>query len=309
MKIIFFGSDDFAGENLRKLIEEGFSVLACVTQPDRPAGRGLKVVPSPIKAMAQEKKIPVFQPEDLKDQNFLEQLEGFQADLFIVIAYGKILPPAVLKTPKMFCINVHGSLLPAYRGAAPINRAIINGDGQTGFSIIKINTKMDAGEIIVQEKMTIHDDDTAQDLRERMARQSAVCLCRTVNQLEVGAFSLTPQDESSVTLAPKLTKELGHIDWKRSALEIHNLARGLLPWPAAYTLYKGKTLKVLKTALVPDAADAEPGKVLRVTKEGIFVACGKNSLLLTRVHPESGKPMDAASFAAGHKVQPGTCFE
>ena len=309
MKIVFFGSDDFAAENLQKLIDDGFLISACVTQPDRPSGRGLKVIFSPIKIIAAGNNIPLLQPEDLKDQKLLGQLAAFQADLFVIIAYGKILPSVVLKLPKLFCINVHGSLLPKYRGAAPINWAIINGDPETGFSIIKMNSKMDAGEIIVQEKMKIRNDDTSSILRERMARQSAVCLGRTITQLTAGKFTLTSQDESKVTLASKMDKELGHIDWKKSATEIYNLVRGLLPWPVAYSLYKGKTLKIFKTTIVSAANSSEPGTISQIKKNGILVSCGKDALLLVHVQPESGKPMDAASFAAGHKVQPGTRFE
>jgi len=309
MKIVFFGSDDFAAENLKRLLEENFFVVACVTQPDRPSGRGLKVIASPIKVISQEKKIPVLQPEDLKDTKFLTQLKNFQADLFSVIAYGKILPASVLKIPKLFCINVHGSLLPKYRGAAPINWAMINGEKETGFSIIKMNTKMDAGEIIAQEKMAISDEETSQTLRERMAKQSAECLCRTVKELEKGKFSLNSQDEKKVTFAPKLDKELGKIDWKKPAGEVHNLVRGLLPWPAAHAIYKGRVLKVLQTKVVPQTPPQPSGTILQINKEGIFVSTEKDTLLLQQVHPESGKPMSAYSFSVGHGVKVGSRFE
>lgn len=313
MKIIFFGSDDFAAENLQRLLAEGFSVAACVTQPDRPAGRGLKVIFSPIKVIAQEHKIPVFQPDDLKDAKFLDALRSFQADLFIVIAYGKILPSAVLDIPKIFCVNVHGSLLPKYRGAAPVNWAIIKGEKETGFSLIRMNTKMDAGEIIVQEKMNIGPDETSQTLRERMAKQSAICLCRTIKDIADGKFSLTKQDEKAVTLAPKLTKELGQIDWQKPAGEIHNLVRGLLPWPGAYTLYKGRTVKLLQTqkvGTVPTYLVAgKPGSIVLIDKSGILVATGQGPILIQKIQPESGKPMDAYSFAIGHKLTLEAKFE
>lgn len=308
MKIIFFGSDDFAAENLRQLLNENFSVVACVTQPDRPSGRGLQVMASPIKQIAQEQKISFLQPEDLKDPKFLEQLKDFQADLFVIIAYGKILPSVVLKIPQMFCVNVHGSLLPKYRGAAPINWAIIDGAKETGFSLIKMNPKMDAGEIIVQEKMSIADDETAQSLRGRMAKASARCLCRTIKDIVDGRFSLTAQNQNDVSFAPKLSKELGHIDWNKSAQEIHNLIRGLLPWPGAYTSYQDKIFKILQSAVVCQEFSQPPGTILTITKEGIVVATSKDALVLKAVHPQSGKAMPAYAFAVGQSFSVGSCF-
>ncbi|MCB9771385.1 MAG: methionyl-tRNA formyltransferase [Candidatus Omnitrophica bacterium] len=309
MKIVFFGSDDFAGESLQSLLAEKFSVVACVTQPDRPSGRGLQIIASPIKTIACESNIPVFQPDHLNEELFLSQMRRLGADIFVVIAYGKILPPVVLKIPKVLCMNVHGSLLPKYRGAAPVNWAIMNGDIETGFSIIKMSPKMDAGEIIVQEKMLIGHDETSQSLRGRMAKASAQCLCRTIQQIAAGQLTLTPQDENTVTLAPKLTKELGRIDWNRSAQEIHNLIRGLVPWPAGYTQYHGKLLKILKTTVMNQSASQLPGTVINITKQGIFVATGKNILVLEHVHPESGKPIAAHAFALGQRLQIGSSFK
>ncbi len=305
MKIIFFGSDDFAGENLKHLLAEKFAVVACVTQPDRPSGRGLSVLASPIKTMALANAIPVLQPEDVRGTEFLDQLKSFKADLFVVIAYGKILPAAVLKIPRLFCLNVHGSLLPQYRGAAPINWAIIKGDKETGFSIIRMNSKMDAGEIITQERMIITDGENSQSLRERMAQQSALGLGRTVKDISLGKFSLHPQDESLVTFAPKLSKELGHIDWNKPAKDIHNLVRGLLPWPAAYTTYGGKMLKILQSAVSEKVGTDPtfPGTIVRISKEGIFVETGKQVLRLEQVHPESGNAMPAYAFAVGKHLQ------
>ncbi len=309
MKIIFFGSDDFAAENLRQLLEQGFCVVACVTQPDRPSGRGLQVVASPIKQIAQEKRISVFQPEDLRDVKFLDGLKNLAADLFVVIAYGKILPSSVLKIPKIFCINVHGSLLPKYRGAAPINWAIINGEKETGFSLIKMSPQMDAGEIIVQQKMPILSDETAQSLRVRMAKESGACLCQTIRKIALGKFVLTAQDPKEVTVAPKLTKLLGCIDWHKSAEQIHNLVRGLLPWPGAFVSYQGKAVKILKTAVVLQEFLQTPGTILAITKEGVSVATGKDVLLLKEVHPQSAKPMSAHAFAVGQRLKVAAVFK
>lgn len=306
MKIIFFGSDDFAAENLMRLLEEKFAVAACVTQPDRPSGRGLQVIASPIKIIARDHNIPILQPENLRDEDFLKGIKSFGADLFVVIAYGQILPSLVLKMPKIFCINVHGSLLPKYRGAAPVNWAVINGDKETGFTIMKMSPKMDAGEIIVQEKLNIGDDETSESLRARMAKASAKRLCRTINDIGGGRFNLKPQNEAEVTLAPKLTRELGRIDWDKSATEIHNHVRGLLPWPVAYTSFQGKILKVLQTSVDASTTSGTPGTILLITKKGITVATGQGALVIQQVHPESGKPMPAHAFALGQRLQPGS---
>ena len=309
MKLIFFGSDDFAAVNLNGLLAAGFEVVACVTQPDRPQGRGLKVLSSPVKEIALKHRIPLLQQENLKDSVFFDDLKAFDSDLFVVIAYGKILPAEVLQIPRLFAVNVHGSLLPRYRGAAPINWAIINGDAETGISIIRMNTKMDAGEIIAQEKIPIRDDDTSITLRAKMADLSSRCLCRAIPLLEKGTLAFTRQDEQSVTFAPKLSRELGQIDWQKPAAQIHNLVRGMLSWSAAYTFYKKKMLKLLETSVVAAGPPAQPGEVVTISKEGISVATGSGHLLVKTVHPESGKPMSAQNFAAGHQLKAGDRFE
>lgn len=308
MKIIFFGSDDFAAENLKRLLDEKFSVVACVAPPDRPSGRGLKVVFSEVKSLARSANIPVLQPENIRDKEFLGRINEYGADLFIVIAYGKILPAALLAVPKIFCINVHGSLLPKYRGAAPINWAIINGEKETGFSIIKMSPRMDAGEIIVQDKMTIGDDENAGQMRERMAKASAVTLCATIKNIAAGKLKLISQDESRVTSAPKITKDLGKIDWAKPAVEIHNLVRGLWPWPGAQTSIKGKKLKIVRSSVVEHNISHHPGSILEISRDGISVATGQGALILREVHPESGKIMPAASYAAGQRLKAGENF-
>ncbi len=314
MKIIFFGSDDFALVNLERLLKSGHEVVACVTQPDRPRGRGLNVVASPIKERALEHKIVCFQPEDLKDNIFLLQVKSFKADLFVVVAYGKILPQEVLALPYLCAMNVHGSLLPKYRGAAPIHWAVIHGDEETGVSIIKMNAALDAGDIFAQAKIKIEKNDTSATLRQKMAVLGADLLVNTINTLEKNTYTLMAQDRSKVTLAPKLTKELGHIDWTNSATAIHNLARGLLPWPGAYTFFEGKQLKILETEVLvetpggPDAsvgAAQAPGSITEIRPEGIVVAAKGGKLLVKKVHPESSKEMDAKSFTLGYKLMPG----
>ena len=306
MRIVFFGSDDFAAVNLEKLIALKYDVVACVTQPDRPKGRGMKVRVSPIKQLARENNIEVSQPEDIKDNAFQDQLKSFDAGLFVVIAYGKILPAEVLDIPNICAINVHGSLLPKYRGAAPVNWAIIHGDIETGVSVIKMNEKMDAGDILWQERIAIEEEDTSATLRVKMARLSADALLRAIDSLEKGDCVMRVQDENQVSFAPKIMKDFGHIDWTQLAMDIHNLVRGLLPYPAAYTYYNNKRLKVLETCVREKEDNLQrEGEVIEITKEGVVVSCGKGALVLKRVHLESAKPMDAKSFVLGHKMTSG----
>jgi len=305
MRIVFFGSDDFAAVHLNKILESNHDVVSCVTQPDRPKGRGMKVAESPIKAIAVSKKIPLLQPATLKDEALLSQLKDLNADVFVVVAYGKILPEDVLSIPKIFCVNVHGSLLPKYRGAAPINWAIINGDTETGVTVMKMSPILDAGEIILQAKMAIGPEDTASALRERMAQLGAVTLIEGLDDIAQGKHKLLRQDLALVSYAPKLTKELSHISWTEPALKIHNLVRGLQPWPGACTNLGIKMVKVLQTR-VSDVHLQSPGTIITVSKDGVTVAAGKGSVVLLKVQPESGKPMDAKSFVAGHKLAAGS---
>lgn len=309
MKIIFFGSDDFAAVHLQELIASGHQVVACVTQPDRAKGRGLEVVASPIKTIAVEAKIPVFQPTDLKTESFISEMKTLTCDLFVVIAYGRILPAELLQVPYICAMNVHGSLLPKYRGAAPINWAVINGDKETGISIIKMNAQMDAGDIFAQARMPIEKSDTSATVRAKMAGLGKKILLKTIDSLEKNTYTLTVQDRDAVTLAPKLTKELGKIDWNKSAVALQNLIRGLFPWPGAYTQYQGKILKILEAEAVNgDINGKQPGEVLEIKKDAVIIATGEGALALKQVQPESAKVMDIKSFIAGHKVGTGTHF-
>lgn len=310
MKIVFFGSDDFAAVHLQELIAFGHQVVACVTQPDRAKGRGLEVVASPIKTIAVEAKIPVFQPTDLKTEFFISELRALKCDLFVVIAYGRILPAELLQVPYICAMNVHGSLLPKYRGAAPINWAVINGDKETGISIIKMNARMDAGDIFVQARMPIEKNDTAATVRVKMAQLGKKILLKTIDSLEKNTYTLTVQDQAAVTLAPKMTKELGKIDWNKPAVAIQNLIRGLFPWPGAYTQYQGKILKILEAEAVnADIKGKRPGEVIEIKKDALVVVAGDGGLALKQVQPESAKVMDIQSFVAGHKIAVGYCFD
>jgi len=310
MNLIFFGSDDFAATNLERLVKLPHKILACVTQPDKPRDRHLKVTALPVKETALKYSLPILQPETIGDHDFIDKLQSYAADLFVVIAYGKILPVKILSIPKKFCVNVHASLLPKYRGAAPINWAIINGDQITGVSVMKMNAKMDAGEIISQREIRIDPHDTSSTLRLRLAQAGTELLPETIKLIEKNTFQLTPQNEAEATYTKKLTKELGRIDWSDSAVNIHNRVRGLVPWPGAYTHYKRKILKILETQIVEaQAKQSQPGQIVQISKQGMDVAAGTGILRVGKVHLESSKVMDAHSFIVGHKIAMGFSFK
>lgn len=304
MRVVFFGSDDFAAAHLKDLIPSEFAVVGCVTQPDRPKGRGMKMNVSPIKEVAQEHDIRVLQPLDLKEGAFLQDLRELAADVFVVIAYGRFLPAELLQMPPQGAINLHPSLLPLYRGAAPINWAIIRGETMTGISIIRLNARMDAGDVIAQTEVTITPDDTAPTLREKMIPLGSTLLRETIARLQRGECVGRPQDPDRVTLAPKLNKTDGTIDWTRqSAGEIHNLVRGLLPWPSAHSVFQGKAVKFLATAVA--SGSGRPGEIITAGKESFSVAAREGAVQVLRLQPESGKAMSAAEFMRGYHVASG----
>jgi methionyl-tRNA formyltransferase len=307
MRIIFFGSDDFAAVHLEHLLTFGHEVLACVTGTDKPQGRGMKISISPIKQIASERQIPCLQPLSLKGKDIVDALKSYKADIFVVVAYGRLLTQEILDIPKILCMNVHGSLLPKYRGAAPVNWAILNGDQETGVTIQKMALALDAGDIIAQEVMSIDDDENASHLRKRMALVGAKLLIKVLDKRPLGQFSLSPQDETLVTYAPKLTKEMGKIDWKKTARSIIDQVRGLQPWPGAYTFYNGKMLKIIQAQITTENVDkSTPGQVIKVGRNGFYVACIDKGLLIKEVQPEAGKVMPAQSFVAGYKITQGT---
>lgn len=308
MNIVFFGSDDFAALHLKHLLASRHKVVGCVTSPDSRQGRGLKLSISPIKVLAEQNSIECLQPPTLKDPAVVTRLKQLNADLFVVVAYGKLLTQEILDIPRLFCVNVHGSLLPKYRGAAPINWAMLNGDIQTGVTVQKVALELDSGDVIAQAKIDIPPDMTADILRQQLAQLSAPFLVATLNTIEEGKFTLTAQDPRQVSYAPKLTKEMGRIDWSKPAAAIYNQIRGLKPWPGTQTVWNGKMLKVLQADIGPDgSAQTAPGTVVSVDKSGFTVACAQgSSLIIKEVQPEAGKPMPTASYMAGHKIIPGS---
>lgn len=306
MKIVFFGCDDFAAIHLERLIRDGHSIAALVTQPDRPKGRGMHVIYSPTKELALQYPIEVFQPVNLKDPDVLAQLKSYGADVFVVVAYGKFLPEEVLVLPKYFCVNVHPSLLPKYRGAAPINWAVISGDTETGVTLIKINASMDGGDILLQETHPLPEDMTSQELREHLASVGANMLSQLLPEIPDHRYTLIKQDALGATRAPKMHKDLGLICWDAPAKAIHNLVRGTQPWPGAYTFLNGNLLKVLDAEVAVSVCSGAPGEIIELHKDGFIVQTKDGAVLIKKVHPASSKPMDARAFLAGHKLVVGT---
>lgn len=305
MRIVFFGCDDFAAINLRHLIAEGHRVVGVVTQPDKPRGRGLHMRYSPTKEIAMENGIATFQPVSLREPVLISRLRWFHADVFIVIAYGKFLPPEVLALPKHFCINVHASLLPKYRGAAPVNWAILRGESETGVTIMKMDAGMDTGDIIAQASCPIPDYVTSAELRLTLAEMGKELLSETLPWIKSGTVPLVKQDDACASRAPKMHKDLGHIRWGATAREVHNLVRGVQPWPGAFTFWRGKRLKILEAEPGTPGVRGALGEIVLVRKEGFCVQAADSGVLIKRVHPESSHAMEARAFLAGHKLAVG----
>jgi methionyl-tRNA formyltransferase len=309
MRLLFFGTPDFASQCLRKILLSKHSVAAVVTAPDRPAGRGRKPTQTAVKKLAGAHGLEILQPERLKDPSFLERLADFEADIFCVVAF-RILPEEVFGMPPEGCINLHASLLPKYRGAAPINWALINGESETGLTTFFIRRQVDTGDIILQEKLGIGPDETFGGLHDRMAEMGGELLVQTLDLIESGNVATKKQDDSQASSAPKIFPEMGRIDWARSAHEIHNLVRGLSPRPGAFSYLDQKRITLLLTELVNDKpAGQEPGSVISTDpKKGIVVACGKGSLSLLQLKPESGRAITGAEFVRGYRLAAGVRF-
>lgn len=309
MKIIFAGTPEFAVPCLQVLLDSEHQVCAVYTQPDRPAGRGRKLQPSPVKELALAAGIPVFQPLTLKTDEDLQQISALNADLMVVVAYGMILTQAVLDVPKLGCINVHASLLPRWRGAAPIQRALMAGDEKTGVTIMRIVRKLDAGDMLHKEQCEIASTDTASDLHDKLAALGAIGLNKVLAQIEAGTVHAEAQDEALVTYAEKLEKSEALIDWAQSAADIDRKVRGLNSWPVAQTLYQGEVLRIWQAAPVYDESDvaatgrspSEPG-VVRCADKHMDVATGNGFLRLLEVQLPGGKRMPVQAFLTAHQV-------
>ena len=309
MKIIFFGTSKFAVSTLRELEESGYSVVAVVTQPDKKSGRSLKVSASPVKGEAKELRLPIYQPQDVAEKAFIGKLKSFGADFFVVVAFGTILPKDILDIPKMCSLNVHASLLPKYRGAAPINRAVVNGAKKTGVTIIRMNERMDAGDIILQKEIRIKPNDTSEKLDLELADIGAELLIKAIEAIKKGKARFTAQEEKAATFAPKLTKQDGKIDWSLDAEAIINRIRGLKPWPGAYTVFEGHALKIIAAEQIDseDFSCFSPGEAIPADeKTGLIIATGNGAILVLQLQLEGKKAMSAELFLRGHKIKAGT---
>jgi methionyl-tRNA formyltransferase len=305
MNIVFFGSANFSVPSLKALLAGGHRISCVLTQPDRQKGRGLQIAETAVKKMAKDATLNIYQPPHVNTDEVIKFLKTLSPDLFVVVAYGQILSQEILDIPKIFSINAHASLLPKYRGAAPINWAIINGDNKTGITIIKMIDKMDAGPIISQETLDISEDDTSVTLEEKLSSLAAQFLLDAIKSIENKDYHLTAQDETKVSLAPKLKKEDGQINWNKSAQDICNLIRGVLPWPGAFTYYNGKLLKIYRAEVIRlpgHSVIRSPAQIIEISKEGIVVSVAQDNLIIEELQIEGKKRMDVKEFIAGHKI-------
>ena len=307
MRIVFMGTPEFAVSSLKALLDAGYGVVGVFTQPDRPVGRGHKLAACPVKKLAVERGVPVYQFERLRNEEGLACLRALAPDIVVTAAFGQILSQALLDVPQMGTVNVHASLLPAYRGAAPINWCILNGETRTGVTTMLTDAGVDTGAMLLRRETDIGEVETAAELSVRLSQLGAELLIETLKGYIAGEIAPIPQDERLASRQPMLKKEMGLIDWTRSAKEIACQARGLDPWPSAYTDYLGGTLKIYRAC--PVEGEGDPGTVLRSSaKEGLFVACGEGALEVLEMQAPGGKRMNARAYLAGKKIEPGTKF-
>ncbi len=306
MRIVFMGTPDFAVPSLEALLKSDDEVVGIVTQPDRPKGRGQELAPSPVKLVALREKIPILQPTKMKDPEFLAVLTSWKPDLIAVTAFGRILPPVVLNLPPKGCVNVHGSILPKYRGAGPIQWAIINGETETGITTMLMDEGMDTGAMLLQERIPIAPDDTAGSLAPKLAELGGRLLVETIARLKAGTIAPIVQDHSQATMAPLLKKEDGLIDWTLPAKAIANRIRGLTPWPGAYTFSGAERWTISKAAASTGKAAGQPGRIVGVTKDAIQVATGDGLLAITEIQPANSRRMTVTQYLTGHPIQAGS---
>lgn len=307
-RIIYMGTPDFALPALDKLIHGPDEVVAVITQPDRKKGRGRKLTPPPVKVLAEQYGLEVLQPNKIKTDEFIAKLSSYDPDIIIVVAYGRILPKAVLDLPPLGCINIHGSLLPKHRGAAPIQWAVIKGDNEAGVTIMNMDEGMDTGDILLQTKIAVEDNDTAGSLFVRLSALGGETLMQALDLLRQRKLTPTPQDHTLATMAPPLKKEDGCIDWSKSAHELHWLIRGLDPWPMAYSFLGKKRVRLFSPEVIHKDSDQPSGTILKSDREGILIAAGENCLLIRELQPEGKKRMTAQAFLCGQPLEPGSRF-
>lgn len=308
MKIIYMGTPDFAVAPLEAILKAGHEVTAVVTQPDRQKGRGREVQYSPVKECALSYGIPVLQPLKIKEKDAVEELRKYPADIFVVAAFGQLLSEEILNMPRLGCINIHASLLPAYRGAAPIQWCVINGEEKTGVTIMQMAKGMDTGDILLQKEVVLDEKETGGSLFDRLMETGAELIVEVLPKIEAGELTPVVQKEELATYAGKITKDMGNIDFAKSAVTIERLIRGLNPWPSAFTHYKGKILKIWEADVVSERANAEnpvPGTVIAMDKESFTLATGEGALRIRSLQPEGKKRMSCAEFMRGYEVKVG----
>ena len=309
LRVVYFGTPAFALPTLEALIASPHNVVAAVTQPDRPRGRGQQISDAPVKATAVAHGIPVLQPDRLKDPAFLDRIRALAPDVGVVAAYGRILPQALLDLPRLGLLNVHASLLPTYRGAAPVHRAVMAGETTTGVTIMRVVLALDAGPMLAARARPIGADETSEDVERDLARLGAVLLVETIAKLAAGRAIETAQDHSRATYAPRLTRADGEVDWRRPAVELHNLIRGLHPWPHAFSSLGGQRYVLHRAAIEPGTVSGEPGEVLRASGDTLLIAAGgATALRLLAIQPEGKRAMRAREFLAGRRIPPGARF-
>jgi methionyl-tRNA formyltransferase len=308
MRLIFAGTPEFAAAALAALIEAGHEIALVLTQPDRPAGRGMRLTPGAVKQLALRYGLSVLQPATLKDAEIQAQLAAVNADVMIVAAYGLLLPPAVLAIPRLGCLNIHASLLPRWRGAAPIQRAILAGDAETGITIMQMDKGLDTGGMLLRAALPITDHDTAQILHDRLAILGASSVVSALQRLELGALQAQPQDDSAATYAAKLSKAEGWLDWHKSAAELARAVRAYNPFPVAQARLGAEIWRIWQ-AQEAQRSEGTPGEILQADKDGILVRCGEGALLLKELQKAGGKRLPASSFLAGNPVKLGDWFE
>ena len=322
MRIVFMGTPDFSVPALKALVEVGHQVIAVVTQPDKPKGRGKEVQMTPVKIQAMEYGIPVYQPAKVREASFVEVLKGLEADVYVVIAFGQILPKAVLELPKYGCINIHASLLPKYRGAAPIQWCVIDGERETGITTMMMDVGLDTGDMLEKAVIPIEEKETGGSLHDKLSMAGGDLILSTLKKLEEGTLVRTPQTDEGTCYAKMLTKSLGDIDWNQDAVSIERLIRGLNPWPSAYTMWNGKTIKIwaadviagreaaefLSESGVPAETGTAPGTVVCSDKRGLVVCTGGGLLSIRELQMEGKKRMDTPAFLRGYPIPAGDMF-
>ncbi len=308
LRIIFMGTPDFAVPALQELLDSPDDIIAVVCQPDKQKGRGRKMTAPPVKILAIENDLPVLQPTSIRAESFLEEVRSLEPDLIVVAAYGKILPGELLNLPPLGTINVHGSLLPKYRGAAPIQWAVINGEQETGVTIMQMDAGLDTGDILLPAAIPITEDDTAGTMFDKLAALGGKYLVKAISMLKEDALPPAKQDDSLATEAPMLSKEMGHIDWTKDAQSLHCLIRGLDPWPSAYGFFQEKRFRFFKPGIIAGTVSEYPGTLCRADKNGLLVATGKDYLLIREIQPEGKKRMDVQSYICGVSLPVGEQF-